>query len=104
MDLPTRPMGRQGPALTTVGLGAWAMGGLGWEHAWGAQDDRDSIATVHAAVELGVNWIDTAPVYGHGHSEEVVGRALAGLPEQGRPLVFTKCGVRWNPADHFAAP
>jgi aryl-alcohol dehydrogenase-like predicted oxidoreductase len=97
-------MGTRGTALTTIGLGAWAMGGQGWEHAWGPQDDSESIATIRRAVEVGVNWIDTAPVYGHGHSEEVVGRALVGLPAQDRPLVFTKCGVRWDEADHLAPP
>jgi aryl-alcohol dehydrogenase-like predicted oxidoreductase len=102
--LPTRPMGTRGTPLSTIGLGAWAMGGLGWEHAWGTQDDEVSIATIQRAAEVGVNWIDTAPVYGHGHSEEVVGRALAGLPEDERPLVFTKCGVIWDPADHMAPP
>jgi len=80
------------------------MGGLGWEHAWGPQDDADSVATIRRAAELGVNWLDTAPVYGHGHSEEVVGRALAGLPADERPLVFTKCGVLWDSADHMAPP
>src|SRR5688572_14927392 len=90
MALPTRPMGIRGTPLSTVGLGAWAIGGQGWQDAWGSQDDNDSIAAIRRAVELGVNWIDTAPVYGHGHSEEVVGRALAGLPEGDRPLVFTK--------------
>jgi aryl-alcohol dehydrogenase-like predicted oxidoreductase len=104
MSMPTRPMGTRGTALTTIGLGAWAMGGQGWEHAWGPQDDSESIATIRRAAELGVNWIDTAPVYGHGHSEEVVGRALTGLAPDERPLVFTKCGVIWDEADHLAPP
>ena len=76
-----------------MGLGAWAFGGVGW----GPQDDRDSIAAIHRAVELGINWIDTAAVYGGGHSETVVGDALASLPEAERPLVFTKGGVRIDP-------
>ncbi len=104
MGLPTRPLGRSGMQLTTVGYGAWAIGGLGWEHSWGAQDDRDSIATIRHAIEQGINWIDTAPVYGHGHSEEVIGAALAGLPAADRPYVFTKCGLIWNPADHQLPP
>jgi aryl-alcohol dehydrogenase-like predicted oxidoreductase len=102
--MPTRPMGLRGTPLSTIGLGAWAIGGLGWEHSWGQQDDDDSIATVRRAVELGVNWIDTAPVYGHGHSERVIGRALRDLPETNRPLVFTKCGVLWDSRDHQAPP
>jgi aryl-alcohol dehydrogenase-like predicted oxidoreductase len=80
--------------LSRAGLGAWAFGGVGW----GPQDDRDSIAAIHRAVELGVNWIDTAAVYGGGHSEAVVGAALADLPEDERPLVFTKAGVRIDPS------
>jgi aryl-alcohol dehydrogenase-like predicted oxidoreductase len=78
--------------ITRVGLGAWAIGGSGWWDAWGSQDDEQSIATIHRAVELGVNWLDTAPIYGLGHSEEVVGRALDGL--QPRPYVFTKAGLQ----------
>jgi aryl-alcohol dehydrogenase-like predicted oxidoreductase len=75
------------------------VGGGGWSFAWGAQDDADSIAAIKHAVSLGVSWIDTAAVYGLGHSEEVVGRAIADIPRAERPLVFTKCGLRWNPAD-----
>ncbi|MFB9388758.1 aldo/keto reductase [Streptomyces coeruleoprunus] len=78
-----------GMRISRTGLGAWSFGGSDW----GPQDDADSIATVHEAVSSGVNWIDTAPAYGMGHSEEVVGRALAGLPEADRPYVFTKCGL-----------
>lgn len=100
--LPTRALGRTGMELTTVGFGAWAIGGLGWEHAWGPQDDGDSVAAIRHAVEAGVNWIDTAPVYGHGHSEDVVGRALGGLPEADRPYVFTKCGLLWDDTDPMA--
>jgi aryl-alcohol dehydrogenase-like predicted oxidoreductase len=94
-----RPLGRTGLEITPLGLGSWAMSGLGWEHAWGAQDDRHSAATILRAVEAGVNWIDTAPVYGHGHSEEVVGRAVRQLPPADRPYVFTKCGLAWSDDD-----
>src|SRR4051794_10498625 len=99
MGPPIRPLGTSGLQITTVGYGGWAIGGLGWEHAWGPQDDADSISTIRHAVECGINWIDTAPVYGHGHSEEIVGAALADLPAADRPYVFTKCGLRWDPAD-----
>jgi aryl-alcohol dehydrogenase-like predicted oxidoreductase len=77
-------------------LGAWAIGGGGWQGGWGPQEDEDSIRTIHAAVELGVNWIDTAAAYGLGHAEVVVGRAVGQLPEDERPLVFTKCGLVWE--------
>jgi aryl-alcohol dehydrogenase-like predicted oxidoreductase len=97
--LPRRRLGTNGPEITTVGFGAWATGGGGWSFAWGAQDDDASIAAIKHAVSLGVSWIDTAAVYGLGHSEEVVGRALADIPRAERPLVFTKCGLRWNPGD-----
>jgi aryl-alcohol dehydrogenase-like predicted oxidoreductase len=88
-------LGSAGPDITCVGLGTWAIGGSGWQFAWGAQDDTDSIAAIHRAVDLGINWIDTAAVYGHGHSEEVVGRALEG--RRGGVLVATKCGRIRNP-------
>jgi aryl-alcohol dehydrogenase-like predicted oxidoreductase len=90
--LPIRPLGTTGMNLTRVGLGAWAIGGGGWAFGWGPQDDAESIATIRAAVERGINWVDTAPVYGLGRSEEVVGRAVRGLSEPDRPYVFTKCG------------
>ena len=77
--------------ISRVGYGAWAIGGAGWWHAWGDQDDEQSIAAIRRAVELGVNWVDTAAVYGLGHSEEVVGRALQGLDD--RPYVFTKASL-----------
>jgi aryl-alcohol dehydrogenase-like predicted oxidoreductase len=77
--------------ISRIGYGAWAIGGLGWWHSWGAQDDEESIAAIRRAVELGINWIDTAPIYGLGHSEEVVGRAVAGLTD--RPFVFTKASI-----------
>jgi aryl-alcohol dehydrogenase-like predicted oxidoreductase len=78
-----------------VGYGAWAIGGSGWQFAWGSQDDNESIAAIHRALELGINWIDTAAVYGLGHSEEVVGRALKDW-HGSKPYVFTKCGLRGN--------
>jgi len=102
--LPTRRLGQTGPEITTVGFGAWAAGGGGWAFAWGPQDDAESIAAIRHAVAKGVNWVDTAAVYGYGHSEEVVGRALAGIPASERPLVFTKCGLRWNDQDRMAMP
>jgi aryl-alcohol dehydrogenase-like predicted oxidoreductase len=97
-----RRLGTTNMKISPLGLGAWAMGGPGWEHGWGRQDDADSIATVREAVEAGINWIDTAPVYGHGHSEEVVGTALRGLPDADRPYIFTKCGLAWSAADPMA--
>jgi aryl-alcohol dehydrogenase-like predicted oxidoreductase len=81
-------LGRTGMRITRVGMGAWAIGGTGWWHAWGAQDDEESIATIRRGFELGINWVDTAPIYGLGHSEDVVGRALEGLDP--RPYVLTK--------------
>lgn len=80
--------------ITPIGVGAWAMGGGDWAFAWGEQDDQDSIDAIHRAIDLGINWIDTAAVYGLGHSEEVVGKALAG--RSNRPFVFTKCERVWN--------
>ena len=89
----TKQLGNSDMSITPVGFGAWALGGTGWPGAWGQQDDRESIAAIHRALELGVNWIDTAAVYGLGHSEEVVARALVEWPGP-RPYVFTKCGLR----------
>jgi len=91
----TRKLGNSDLKITPVGFGAWALGGSGWEFAWGPQDDADSIAAIHRALELGVNWIDTAAVYGLGHSEEVVARALREWRGP-RPYLFTKCVFRWN--------
>src|SRR6476620_2355367 len=78
--------------ITTIGLGTWAIGG----RQWGPQDDKASIGAIHAAIDHGVNWVDTAPIYGSGHSEQVVGRALKALPASRRPLVFTKFGLGVN--------
>ena len=90
----TRQLGNSDLQITPLGVGAWAMGGGGLPFAWGPQDDNDSIGAIHAALDSGINWIDTAPVYGLGHSEEVVGRALKGRSK--RPYVFTKCSIVWN--------
>jgi aryl-alcohol dehydrogenase-like predicted oxidoreductase len=91
----TRKLRNSDLHITPVGYGAWAVGGSGWQFAWGSQDDNDSIAAIHRSLELGVNWIDTAAVYGLGHSEEVVARALKSWSGP-RPYVFTKCGLRWD--------
>jgi aryl-alcohol dehydrogenase-like predicted oxidoreductase len=91
----TRRLGNSDLNLTPVGYGGWAIGGGGWQWGWGAQDDRESIAAIHRALEMGVNWIDTAAVYGLGHSEEVVARALKTWTGA-KPYVFTKCGLRWD--------
>jgi aryl-alcohol dehydrogenase-like predicted oxidoreductase len=88
-----RRLGNSDLHITRVGYGAWAIGGSGWQFAWGSQDDNDSIAGIHRALDLGVNWVDTAAVYGLGHSEEVVGRALKQWSGP-KPYVFTKCGLR----------
>lgn len=102
--LPTRLLGRSGLRITTVGLGAWAAGGGAWAYGWGPQDDDESLDAMRRAVALGVNWIDTAAVYGLGHSEELVGRLLRDLPAAERPLVFTKGGMVWNERDRMASP
>jgi aryl-alcohol dehydrogenase-like predicted oxidoreductase len=104
MTLPTRPLGSSGLDITAVGFGAWAIGGGGWAFGWGPQDDTDSLAAMRHALELGINWIDTAAVYGLGHSEEVVGRLLRDLAARDRPLVFTKCGLVWDESDRAAEP
>jgi aryl-alcohol dehydrogenase-like predicted oxidoreductase len=101
MTLPKRPLGTSGLNLTTVGFGAWAAGGGGWSFSWGPQDDQMSIAAMRHAIDHGVNWIDTAAVYGLGHSEEVVGRFLRTLAPADRPYVFTKCGLEWDPRDRM---
>jgi aryl-alcohol dehydrogenase-like predicted oxidoreductase len=90
----TRQLGPSDLHITRVGFGAWAIGGGGWAFAWGAQDDADSVAAIREGIDLGINWIDTAAVYGLGHSEEVVAKALDGVAN--RPFVFTKCGRVWD--------
>ncbi|HVN06024.1 MAG TPA: aldo/keto reductase [Bryobacteraceae bacterium] len=90
----TKQFGNSDMHVTPIGIGAWAMGGGGWTFAWGPQDDNESIAAIHAALDAGLNWIDTAAIYGLGHSEEVVARALAG--RSNKPYVFTKCARVWN--------
>src|SRR4051812_16154567 len=89
----TRRLGNSDLNITPIGFGAWAVGGP-WAFGWSHQDDNDSITAIHKALDLGINWIDTAAIYGLGHSEEVVARALNGMAE--RPYVFTKCGQIWN--------
>jgi len=95
IDMKTKQLGNSDLFITPIGFGAWAIGGSGWEFGWGEQDDEASVAAIHRALELGVNWIDTAAVYGMGHSEEVVATALRNWPGP-RPYVFTKCGLRWD--------
>jgi len=90
----TRQLGNSDLQITPLGIGAWAMGGGGWAFAWGPQDDDESIGAIHAALDRGINWIDTAAVYGLGHSEEVVARAIKG--RSNRPYVFTKCERNWG--------
>ncbi len=102
--LPTTPLGSTGMDITRVGFGAWAIGGGGWSFGWGSQDDEESITAIRHAVDRGVNWIDTAAVYGLGHSEEVVARALREIPRDDRPYVFTKCGLLWDEHDPYLSP
>ena len=90
----TRQFGNSDMHITPIGLGTWAIGGGNWEFGWGSQDDEASVATIHRALDLGINWIDTAAVYGLGHAEEVVAKALKGRSD--RPYVFTKCSMVWN--------
>ena len=90
----TKQLGNSDLHITSVGFGAWAIGGSGWEFAWGGQDDKDSVAAIREALDAGVNWIDAAAVYGLGHSEEVVARALEGMSK--RPYVFSKCSMIWD--------
>lgn len=104
MALKKRPLGSSGIEITTVGLGTWAIGGGGWLFGWGQQDDEASIAAIRRGVELGINWIDTAAIYGLGHSEEVVRRALAGIAPSQRPLIFTKCGLTGDRSKPFDPP
>jgi aryl-alcohol dehydrogenase-like predicted oxidoreductase len=95
-----RKLGNSDMNITSVGFGAWAIGGSGWDFAWGRQEDADSIAAIHRSLELGVNWIDTAAAYGTGHSEEVVARSLREW-RGARPYVFTKCVMRWDEKGHI---
>src|SRR5438105_2546018 len=95
VEMKTKRLGNSDLFITPIGFGAWAIGGSGWEFGWGEQDDKTSVGAIHRALELGVNWIDTAAVYGMGHSEEVVAFALRTWPGP-RPYVFTKCGLRWD--------
>ena len=95
--LATTPLGATGMEITRVGFGAWAIGGGGWEFGWGPQQDDESVAAITRALAQGVNWIDTAAAYGFGRSEEVVGKAISGLPAAERPYVFTKCSLLEGP-------
>jgi aryl-alcohol dehydrogenase-like predicted oxidoreductase len=104
MKLNRRRLGKNGPEITTVGFGAWAAGGGGWSFSWGPQDDDASISAIRHALHLGVNWIDTAAVYGLGHSEEVVGRAVKDIPAGERPLIFTKCGLVFDRSRPLETP
>jgi aryl-alcohol dehydrogenase-like predicted oxidoreductase len=90
----TKRLGNSNLMITPIGFGAWAIGGSGWEFAWGNQDDNDSIAAIREGLDAGINWIDTAAVYGLGHSERIVARALQGMRE--RPYIFTKCSMVWD--------
>jgi aryl-alcohol dehydrogenase-like predicted oxidoreductase len=90
----TRTLGNSDLQLTAIGFGAWAIGGGNWEFAWGQQDDGDSVAAIGRALDLGINWIDTASIYGLGHSEEIVAKAIAGRSK--KPYIFTKCSMRWH--------
>lgn len=98
----THELGRTGLEITRVGFGAWALGGGDWEHGWGPQDDNQSIAAIHRALDFGINWIDTAAAYGFGRSEQTVGRALAGMSEGERPYVFTKASLLEGPGRRVA--
>jgi aryl-alcohol dehydrogenase-like predicted oxidoreductase len=102
-----RPLGTSSLAITPIGFGTWAIAGANWEYSWGTQDDRESIATIERALDRGINWIDTAAVYGLGHAEQIVGRAIGKRPPSQRPYVFTKCSLVWDDAGritHSMAP
>lgn len=90
----TRKLGHSDLYLTTIGLGTWAMGGGNWKFGWGPQDDTNSVNAIHAALDQGINWIDTAAIYGHGHAEEVVGKAIKGIRNE--VIIATKCGRVWE--------
>jgi aryl-alcohol dehydrogenase-like predicted oxidoreductase len=104
MALKRRALGSSGIEITTVGLGTWAIGGGGWLFGWGKQDDDASIAAIRRGAEVGINWIDTAAIYGLGHSEEVVRRAVSDIPQAQRPLIFTKCGLTGDRDKPFDPP
>jgi aryl-alcohol dehydrogenase-like predicted oxidoreductase len=104
MSLLTHSLGNSGLQITQVGFGAWAIGGGGWAYGWGSQDDTDSISAIKHAVGRGINWVDTASIYGLGHSEVVVGQALRDIPAGERPYVFTKAGMIPNRARPFEEP
>jgi aryl-alcohol dehydrogenase-like predicted oxidoreductase len=103
-SLPTRPFGTTGMNITRVGIGTWAIGGPNWAFGWGKQDDDGSIATIRHALERGLNWIDTAAVYGLGHAEQIVGRVLRDIPSADRPYVFTKGSLVWDESDASVPP
>jgi aryl-alcohol dehydrogenase-like predicted oxidoreductase len=104
MQIKKRALGSSGLEITRVGFGAWAIGGGGWVFGWGSQDDRASQNAMRRALELGINWIDTAAVYGLGHSERVVGEFLRSLPASDRPFIFTKCGLIWDERNPMQQP
>jgi len=104
MKINKRSLGSSGLQITTVGFGAWAIGGGGWSFGWGPQDDKVSEETIRRALDLGINWIDTAAVYGLGHSERVVGKLLRSLPVSERPFIFTKCGLIWDEQNPMQEP
>jgi aryl-alcohol dehydrogenase-like predicted oxidoreductase len=93
-SLPLHQLGNSDLQLTPIGFGAWAIGGGNWDYGWGAQDDSESIQAIHQALDEGINWIDTAAIYGLGHSEEIVAKAVHGMAN--KPLIFTKCSMRWD--------
>lgn len=103
VTLPTAQLGTTDMQITRVGMGAWAIGG-GWKFGWGNSDDAESVRSIQAAVDAGINWVDTAPVYGLGKSETVVGAALSQIPEADRPLIFTKCGLIFQEGEPDQAP
>jgi len=94
----TRQLGNTDMQITPIGFGAWAIGGGDWSFGWGDQNDNDSIAAIQRALDLGINWIDTAAAYGHGHSEEVIARALQGRTD--KPYIFTKCSLVWDEGEY----
>src|SRR5581483_5124926 len=104
MQIKKHSLGSSGLEITRVGFGAWAIGGGDWAFSWGPQDDEMSEDAMRHAIELGINWIDTAAVYGLGHSEEVVGRFVRSLPASERPFVFTKCGLIWDERNRMQEP